>query len=313
MASTLFLAPADLGEAVLATGVLAHVAGGGDRVTIVCGPDAAPLLRAAPGLEAMHVWNRAQGFGPWINLAWRRIGRPFNLALDLRGSPAGFAIAAKRRLVRRAPESLRHLSEDFRDLVGAERTLAPVLWLDAKARTAAAAIAPGAAPLLLLAPGGNVASKRWPHERFAAVARRLISGPLAGGRIAVLSAAPRDSEIAARIVSSLDADGVVAEDLGADLDLLAAAALSERATLSIGNDNALTHISAAMGAPTLTLFGPTDERVRGPHGPRVRTLRGKPYEQIVASGLDAPGAMADISIDQVETAALELLHAGGLR
>ena len=71
-------------------------------------------------------------------------------------------------------------------------------------------------------------------------------------------------------------------DLGAGLDLLAAAALLERATLSIGNDNALTHIAAAMGAPTLTLFGPTDERVRAPYGPRARTLRGRSLEAIAA-------------------------------
>ena len=57
--------------------------------------------------------------------------------------------------------------------------------------------------------------------------------------------------LALEVFDDLDADGVPAN--GAGLDLLAAAALAERATLCIGNDNALTHISAAIGAPTLTL------------------------------------------------------------
>jgi ADP-heptose:LPS heptosyltransferase len=88
----------------------------------------------------------------------------------------------------------------------------------------------------------------------------------------------------------------------------------ERAIICIGNDNALTHIAAAMGAPTLTLFGPTDERVRAPFGPRTRTLRARSLEDIAAQPeLDAQGAMEDVSIDAVEAAALELLHAGGLR
>jgi ADP-heptose:LPS heptosyltransferase len=166
----------------------------------------------------------------------------------------------------------------------------------------------------LLAPGGATAANRWSHERFAAVARRLVSGPLAGARIVVLSAAPRDADISERIVSSLDADGVAADHPGGAFDLLAAAALAERATLCIGNDNALTHIAAAAGAPTLTLFGPTDERVRAPYGPRTRTLRGRSFADIAAaSELDARGAMDDISIDAVEAAALDLLHAGGLR
>ena len=72
-------------------------------------------------------------------------------------------------------------------------------------------------------------------------------------------------------------------------------------------------VAAAMGAPTLTLFGPTDERVRAPYGPRTRTLRGRSLEAIAAAQLDDARAMEDVSIDAVEAAALELLHAGGLR
>lgn len=306
--AVLFLAPADLGETVLATGALAHVLGEGEPLTVLTSADAAPLFRAAPGLAAKYTVEGAGDVGPFIELAWSRRGRRFDLALDLRRSPASLVIPAKRRLTLKQPELLRHFIEDLSDLVGAERGLRPTIWLDDRARDAAAAIAPDAAPVLIIAPGGASAAKRWPQERYAAVARRLATGALNSARIVVLSAATRDDEIAARIVSSLDADGVPAS--GAGLDLLAAAALSERATLCIGNDNALTHIAAAMGAPTLTLFGPTDERVRAPRGPRARTLRGKSFEE---AALDEGAAMDDISIDAVEAAALDLLHAGGLR
>lgn len=306
--AVLFLTPADLGETVLATGALAHVLGAGEQLTILTSKDAAPLFRAAPGLAAKYTVEGAGDVGPFIELAWSRRGRRFDLALDIRRSPASLVIPAKRRLALKQPEVLRHFSEDLSELVGSERTLAPTIWLDDRARQAAANVAPDTAPVLLIAPGGNSAAKRWPHERFAAVARRLATGALNGARIVVLSAATRDDEIAARIVSSLDADGVPAS--GAGLDLLAAAALAERATICIGNDNALTHIAAAMGAPTLTLFGPTDERVRAPRGPRTRTLRGKSFEE---AALDEGGAMDDITIDAVEAAALDLLHAGGLR
>lgn len=313
MASILFLAPADLGETVLATGALAHVLGEGDQLTVLTSADAAPLFRAAPGLKAKYTVEGAGDVGPFIELAWSRRGRRFDLALDLRGSAAAIVVPAKRRIVRKAPEVLRHFVEELGDLTGSDRNLSPVLWLDERARSAAAAMASDAAPVLLLAPGGNTEAKRWPHDRFAAVARRLVSGPLSGARIVVLTAARRDVDIAQRIVSSLDADGVLAA-VGASLDLLGAAALAERAILCIGNDNALTHISAAAGAATLTLFGPTDERVRAPYGLRTRTLRGRSFEDIAAAPeLDARTAMDDISIDAVEAAALELLHAGGLR
>lgn len=311
MAALLFLAPADLGEAVLASGALAHAMREGDALTVVCAPDAAPLFRAVPGLAALRVLGAAElsrTWRLWIDLARLR----FDLIIDARGGVLGAALPAGRRVALKPAPVLRHRAEGWAAALGGERPLAPKIWLDDAARAAAAAIAPAAA-LLVLAPGGVTQNKRWPRDRLAAVARRLVDGPLAGARVAVLGAAERDAAIARAIVSSLDADGVPALDLGAELDLLAAAALMERATLCLGNDNALTHIAAAMGAPTLTLFGPTDERVRAPWGPRTRTLRGRSLEAIAAAPLDAARAMEDVSIDAVEAAAIDLLHAGGLR
>lgn len=308
MASILFLAPDDLGETVLATGALAHVLRDGDVLTISAPVEAAALFRAAP---AIRIWLPRRGALGFALFARIRPGMRYDVLIDAQRGLAGHIAPAKRRLALQPGAVLRHRAEDWGHALGAERALAPNLWIDDEARIVAAPIAPKAAPLLVLAPGGASPGKRWAMEGFAAVARRLVGGDLKGARIAIMGAAARDRAITAAIVRSLDADGVAAIDLGLAPDLLAAAALMERATLCIGNDNALTHIAAAVGAPTLTLFGPTDERVRAPFGPRSRTLRGKPLDAV--AGLDARDAMGDVSIDAVEAAAVDLLHAGGLR
>lgn len=310
MASVLFLAPADLGETVLATGALAHVLREGDVLTVSASADAAPLFRAAPATRIWLPQRAALSFSVFALLR----GARYDTLIDARRGMAGRIAPVVRRIKIEPASLLRHRVEDWTAAAGADRPLAPRLWLDDDARQAAAEIALDASPLLVLAPGGVTAGKRWPRERFAAIARRLVDGQLAGARVAVIGAAARDAAVTRAVVSSLDADGVPALDLGAAPDLLAAAALMERATLCIGNDNVLTQIAAAAGAPTLTLFGVTDERVRAPYGPRTRTLRGRPFEEVAAlSELDAPAAMEDVSVDAVEAAALELLHAGGLR
>ncbi len=310
MAAILFLAPEDLGEAVLATGALAHALQNGGRLIVVSSEAARPLFRAAPGLVALHELPRRAG----VARAWaasRELSRlRVDLLIDAREGWLGQSLAAPRRVMLKPGAMLRHRSEEWAEAIGAERALAPKLWLDPAARAAADAVAEG--PIIAIAPGGADEAKRWPAERFAAIARRLVSGPLAQAQVVVLGAGARDDEITRAIVSSLDADGIVARDLGRKLDLLASAALLERATLCIGNDNALTHIAAAVGAPTLTLFGPTDERVRAPFGPRARTMRGRTLEEI-AAGASRTDAMEAIGIDAVEAAALDLLHAGGLR
>jgi ADP-heptose:LPS heptosyltransferase len=308
VASILFLAPADLGEAVLATGALAHAVGERDSVTVIVAPEALPLFRAAPGLEEGIAADGSLASSGALCL---RLGaNAFDVAIDGRGGLLG-RIAAKRRIGLQPGAVVQHRTEAWAQALGADRSLAPVLWLDETARNAAAKIVADATAVLVLAPGGLSPEKRWPVDRFAAVARRLHDGPLATARVILLGAAARDAETISAIASSLDADGIAALNLAQGMDLLAAAALMERATLCIGNDNALTHIAAAAGAPTLTIFGPTDERVRAPHGPRTRTVRGRSFAEV--SVLDGSGAMEDVTIDAVEAAALELLHAGGLR
>ncbi len=312
MASLLFIAPADLGETVLATGALDFALRAEGRVTLVCDPAAADLFRAVPGLVALHCIDRAAGLAAWRRPLLALAGRRFDVVIDARGAVLGKLVRARRRVTPQVSSILRHQVEEWSDWMGADNALAPKLWLDEAARSAAATVAPGAEPLLILAPGGVVAAKRWPAERFAAVARRLIDGPLAGARVILLAAAQRDGDVTRAIAASLDADGVPALNLGR-MGLLAAAALLERATLCIGNDNALTHLAAAAGAPTLTLFGATDERVRAPFGKRTQTLRGQEYEVLMGlPALEGRSSLEAISVDAVEVAAQDLLRAGGL-
>ena len=45
------------------------------------------------------------------------------------------------------------------------------------------------------------------------------------------------------------------------------------ARLYVGNDSGITHLAAAVGAPVLALFGPTDPEVWAPRGSNVRVMR----------------------------------------
>jgi hypothetical protein len=55
------------------------------------------------------------------------------------------------------------------------------------------------------------------------------------------------------------------------LDLLAA--ILVRSYGYVGNDSGITHLAAAVGAPTLALFGPTEPATWAPRGPRVLVLK----------------------------------------
>ncbi len=52
------------------------------------------------------------------------------------------------------------------------------------------------------------------------------------------------------------------------------------ARLYIGNDSGITHLAAAIGVPTLALFGPTDPMKWGPAGPNVTIVRSRQIEDL---------------------------------
>jgi ADP-heptose:LPS heptosyltransferase len=50
-------------------------------------------------------------------------------------------------------------------------------------------------------------------------------------------------------------------------------ALIGQAAVFIGHDSGLTHLAAALGRPTLALFGPSDPEIWGPRGEHVAVVR----------------------------------------
>jgi heptosyltransferase-2 len=114
--------------------------------------------------------------------------------------------------------------------------------------------APGAIPAVALAPGSVGASKRWPYYAEAArlLAARGLEVWVVGG--------PAEKAMASEIVA---AGGPGIRDMtGTDLrnGILAMAA----ASVAISNDSGLMHIAAALGTPTMGIFGPTSPYLWAP-------------------------------------------------
>jgi heptosyltransferase III len=116
-------------------------------------------------------------------------------------------------------------------------------------------------PPLVCHVGSGSPRKNWPLPHFIRLlewwkTRCAIPG--------VLIAGPAEEEMIGPPVKI-----PVARNL--PLDLLSA--LLARSYGYIGNDSGVTHLAAALGIPTLALFGPSDPAVWAPRNPRVRVLK----------------------------------------
>jgi ADP-heptose:LPS heptosyltransferase len=141
-----------------------------------------------------------------------------------------------------------------------------------------------AAPYALLIPGASATrpGKRWPAERYAELAQRLMANGLAVGVIG----GPGEADIGRTITDA--APGV--KNLIGQTDYAQIAGLGARAALAIGNDTGPTHVVAAAGAPTVVLFSAeSDPALCAPRGRRVEVVQVE--------------RLADLNVDTVEAAA----------
>lgn len=123
----------------------------------------------------------------------------------------------------------------------------------AESLLARAGVTPGA-PLALLNPGGNRASKRWPPDRYAAVADHLVNR----GFTVLVNGSPAEAELVQEVASRAQSALVQLPRHAPTLGAIKA--VIRRCRLMITNDTGPRHIAAAFRVPVITLFGPTDPR-----------------------------------------------------
>jgi ADP-heptose:LPS heptosyltransferase len=141
--------------------------------------------------------------------------------------------------------------------------------------------APGAT---LIHPGAASGSRRWPAERFAAVAR----AERAAGRAVVVTGGPDEVSLAEAVAQGA---GLPPETVRAGATtLLELAGLVAAAARVVCGDTGVAHLATAVGTPSVVLFGPVPPREWGPpDGGRHRALwaglRGDPHAEDVHAGL----------------------------
>ncbi len=114
-------------------------------------------------------------------------------------------------------------------------------------------------PAVLINPGAGWASKLWPPERFAAVARGLQHRGL---RSLVVWGGGNERSAAEQIVAQSNGAAVLAPDTSLQ-DL---GELCRAARLMISSDTGPLHLAAAVGTPCVGLFGPVPASRNGPYG-----------------------------------------------
>lgn len=155
------------------------------------------------------------------------------------------------------------------------------------------------APLVGLHLGAKDPARRWPLERFAALGAALHRQ--AGARL-VLTGAAGDAPLTGRVARLLPEQCL---DLAGHTDLGSFGAVLSQLDLLVTNDTGASHVAAAVGVPSVVLFGPARPANYAPLNER----RHRPVDALEHAPAESDGAtaLAQLAVEPVLAAALEQL------
>jgi heptosyltransferase-2 len=286
-------APNWVGDAVMSLPVLAGLGRLFPRaaITVLAVPRVAPLFAGQPGVAEVREYPAGQG--KWQRLwGWRK---RFDLALALPNSlesalglwfagvptRVGYRADARSLFLTTSlggRQRLRGLHQVFyylgllKAFGPVESFTPPALRLTPEEIAAGerllndgAAAVPG--PWVGLSPGAAYGpAKRWPPERFAAVAEALQEEFQAG---IVLLGGPDDREAGDRVKALMPR---APKDFTGRTTLRQALGVLANLKLLITNDSGLMHAAAALGTPLAAIFGSTDPVATGPFTSQATVL-----------------------------------------
>lgn len=212
--------------------------------------DRSPLLTILPWLAGIPIRagidSSGRGFALNIRVPWDESLHEADVYLSVAGA-LGCPIAGHQLHFEPGPEPTARVDR---------------LWEEWKPAAPVIAIAPGGGTN----PGMDLPEKRWPAERFAALADCLHE--VYGASIVVLGG-PADRAFCTAMREAMHAPSL---DLCGSAPFTERGALLRRCDLYVGNDSGPTHLAVAVGCPTVAIFGPTDVGLYGPYHARARAV-----------------------------------------
>jgi len=264
------------------------------EITLLVRPWVAGLFSSAPFVDKVWSEEKPSGLGDWIRITRDMRNRRFDLALLLPNSfesalmmflgrvpeRVGYATDGRQWMLTNAvtaDSSVGHQVNYYLNLAKVLSATAdrPSIEIEAtrqereSARTLLATEGiPHTSRFIVLNPGAAYGSaKRWHEDRFATVADRLAIE--LGVHVAIIGSEaerPTANQIRDRLKSTTAV-------LSGKTSLEMLIGVLAESSLMITNDSGPMHIAAALGVPTVAIFGSTDEKATGPYGPRTRIVK----------------------------------------
>jgi len=305
----------NVGDIILTTPVIKALtkAFPASRIDMMVGPQGKEIFERDPAIFKLIIYDKHMPISDKRRLQLKLKKLKYDLVVDIRNTVFPILIGPKYRTptIRKYPSSLTHRKKRHMYLLKTlgidgmdEESYIYVPKEDEEYIDSLLKIENIAAPIVVINAGAKSHLKRWTREGFAEVSDRLISEC---GASVIFVGKKEDQDMVNDIIAKTKQG---THNFTDKTNVRQLAGLLKRAKLVITNDSAPLHLSCAVGAKVLAIFGPTDPRKYGPTGEYdeviVKKLSCSPCE--VAACVHNYECMKLITPDEVFDAAKVILE-----
>ncbi|MBI4395264.1 MAG: glycosyltransferase family 9 protein [Candidatus Omnitrophica bacterium] len=271
----LVISTTNIGDTILTTPVISSLRERfpSSHISVVVGPAACSLFKGSRTVNEVFAYDKKSSWLKQFQFIVMLRSRKFDLVIDLRNTAIPLLINSRYRnsiFVDRSRISMRekHLMQlDFLFPING-RCENRFNFFTQEEQACALEKVPASSEdnLIVIAPGAGSDLKRWTLSGFAEV----INCFLKKDKRIVLVGWERESNLGLELERAVSRP--ITNLIGV-LSLRESAGLIARASLVIANDSAVMHLSHELNRPTVSIFGPTNEKKYAQTGSNRRQVR----------------------------------------
>ena len=316
--SILFLTLSNLGDIILTTPVLEklHDEFPEASIDVITGESGLEIFTQHPAVREVNAYKKHRKIMERLLEVIALRKKRYDLVVDLKNTLIPYLVGAKyhtklsmlkrKDMCHKRDEHLLKLTAMGIELSSNTSFFVPC-GDDEKRFISEVVSSSGGGRIVVINPGAKSHLKRWGARKYAELSDRLISE--LGCRVFVTG--NQDDRQTIGEFKSFSKE--VSTDLSSKTSVGSLAELMKRSSLVITNDSAPLHVASAMNAPTLAIFGPTDDRKYGPLAEKSTTVKPKmecrPCGRALCNNGPVEGCIIDVEVEEVFEKAKEMLEA----
>ena len=227
------------------------------KFTFIIGPTAGQIYQHFPNLDKIISIKKQRYNFHWLKIYFHCYKEKWDIIIDLRSSFLSYFLLHKKKFIFKKNKNLHHLAQ-FKKFFKLDSTNM-IIHNSKKEEDKTKDILNKERKYIVIFPGGNWKPKIWPSYNFNKLIRLLDAN---------------FNNLCFLIVGSSYEEKIYLSDIQKEISknkfinlmgmtLTQTSSFMKRSDLFIGNDSGLTHLSVASNLNTISLFGPTNDKIYG--------------------------------------------------